>query len=511
LNEWSEATMRVRHKIPSIFNLSMVDVLCCALGCVILLWLINLRDAKQHEDDSGSLLRQKESAIAELEQKRAAVQAQADAQDAALADLKQKWNEATRRVTSLQADLESRGKDLAAVQTDLTARGKDLAASRLRADDLSRKLTDAGGRIKDLQGVADLVPGLRTQLKSAQEQYAVDESKLKTLETDAAARSQDLNAAARKLLASQKDATQRSQELDDASQKLTALQTVRLRLDTDLEDRNKELTLLRPYKDKWSAGQEQMLSLKKELEGGRKELASARSNFDALQTEKAQWRAEAARVRAEAENRFAGITLTGRRVVFLVDISGSMEYLDDNTPAPQKWVAVREIVAKIMRSLPELRKFQVVAFSNKAIFPLGKNGEWLDFDPATSADLVLKTLAAIKPNGGTNMYGAMEAVFRMRPQGLDTVYFCSDGIPNLGEGVTPEEIKADKLTDVEVGTRLGAAVRKKLKTDWNRDLDGKPRVRLNTVGFFYESPDVGAFLWALARENEGSFVGMSKP
>ena len=29
--------------------------------------------------------------------------------------------------------------------------------------------------------------------------------------------------------------------------------------------------------------------------------------------------------------------------------------------------------------------------------------------------------------------------------------------------------------------------------------------------FFYESPDLGAFLWALARENEGSFVGMSKP
>ena len=36
-------------------------------------------------------------------------------------------------------------------------------------------------------------------------------------------------------------------------------------------------------------------------------------------------------------------------------------------------------------------------------------------------------------------------------------------------------------------------------------------VRINAVGFFYESPDVGAFLWALARENEGSFVGMSKP
>ena len=25
------------------------------------------------------------------------------------------------------------------------------------------------------------------------------------------------------------------------------------------------------------------------------------------------------------------------------------------------------------------------------------------------------------------------------------------------------------------------------------------------------NPDVGAFLWALSRENDGSFVGMSKP
>ncbi len=38
--------MRVRHRIPSIFSLAMVDVFCCALGCVILLWLINLREAK---------------------------------------------------------------------------------------------------------------------------------------------------------------------------------------------------------------------------------------------------------------------------------------------------------------------------------------------------------------------------------------------------------------------------------------------------------------------------------
>ena len=39
--------MRVHHRIPTIFNLSMVDMLCCALGCVILLWLLNMRDARE--------------------------------------------------------------------------------------------------------------------------------------------------------------------------------------------------------------------------------------------------------------------------------------------------------------------------------------------------------------------------------------------------------------------------------------------------------------------------------
>ena len=33
--------MRHRHRTPSIFSMSMLDVLCCALGAVILLMLLN--------------------------------------------------------------------------------------------------------------------------------------------------------------------------------------------------------------------------------------------------------------------------------------------------------------------------------------------------------------------------------------------------------------------------------------------------------------------------------------
>ena len=51
-------------------------------------------------------------------------------------------------------------------------------------------------------------------------------------------------------------------------------------------------------------------------------------------------------------------------------------------------------------------------------------------------------------------------------------------------------------------------VRDKLKNEWNRKIEGHNDVRINAVGFFFESPDVGAFLWAMAREHRGAFVGL---
>jgi hypothetical protein len=262
-----------------------------------------------------------------------------------------------------------------------------------------------------------------------------------------------------------------------------------------LAERDTELSLLRPFKDKWQADEGQIEALKKDV-------GDASITIEDLRASRDKWR-------ALADQRFTGLDLTGRRVVFLVDMSGSMEYIDDNTPAPQKWLEVRNTVAKLMHNLPDLEKFQVIVFSEKTKFLLGNDDKWLDFDAKTSPDKVTAALAAVKPDGGTNMYAGLDAAFRFRPQGLDAVYLLSDGLPNLGEGLKPEENA--KLTELERAALLGTYIRKKLKTDWNTRKDGKAPVRLNSLGFFYESPDVGAFLWALSRENEGGFVGMSKP
>jgi hypothetical protein len=105
------------------------------------------------------------------------------------------------------------------------------------------------------------------------------------------------------------------------------------------------------------------------------------------------------------------------------------------------------------------------------------------------------------------MHAVFAEAFRYREAALDTIYVLSDGLPNAGEGLPAG---ADKMSENERTTILSKHLRAKLKNDWNRPLATQKRVRINSIGYFFESPDVGAFLWALSREHDGSFVGMSK-
>ncbi len=480
--------MATRHRIPTIFNLSMVDVLCCALGCVILLWLLNLREAKQQTEAAGhssQMLAESEQRLRDvagrlrqttnererlarlvgdtekdrdaLRERLAAARTHLTDLDKTLATLRQQYADTQDRLARKVREHDSLAKELAAVrkragEVEMLVREKEAQVNTAArtADSLRERLVDLDVRLKKASAQADLVPGLREQLAKAE--------------------------ASRSTL--QKDVETRRRELADTGKKLQEMGDVRSRLEQEVA----ALT---------------------------RQLGEANRSAAALRDDKRALTEQVSRARADAENRFAGIALTGKRVVFLVDMSGSMELVDDNTPAPEKWVGVRQTLAKVMKSLPDLEKFQVILFSNQVSYPLGKAGQWLDFDRVTSTGRVAEALARIRPRGNTDMYAGFEAAFRYRPQGLDTVYVLSDGLPNIGAGLAPEA--ARRLTETERSEILSKYVRRILKEQWNRAQPGRPRVRINTIGFFYESPDVGAFLWALARENDGSFVGMSKP
>ena len=53
--------MRIRHRIPTVFSLYMVDVLCCALGCVILLWQLKHSEAEEQSAQVLSITSEVES------------------------------------------------------------------------------------------------------------------------------------------------------------------------------------------------------------------------------------------------------------------------------------------------------------------------------------------------------------------------------------------------------------------------------------------------------------------
>jgi hypothetical protein len=231
-----------------------------------------------------------------------------------------------------------------------------------------------------------------------------------------------------------------------------------------------------------------------------------------LQGDKAKLADKLDKLQKETDARFAGIVTAGKRVVFLVDISGSMAKKDTTTADPTKWPIVVETVSKVMRSVVGMEKYQVVIFSSSAKWLFG-SGEWRDYDGDKSIDEVKKALIAVKPYDDTNLHAGLEKAFSLRePGGLDVIYLFSDGLPTSGPGLTlAEQTKQPPLTEIELGEKLGKHIRRTLAESWNRTLVGKPRVKIHAIGFFFESPDVGAFLWSLARENEGSFVGMSKP
>ena len=455
--------MPIRHRIPNLFTLYMVDVFCCALGCVILLWLASARDAQRkgaaHEQaaklltDTRLRLASSQGEVTALQSARATVEQERDRLRGKLLTARGERTALTQRLADAEKQHAAARAELAKAQEQAGRLRNDLREAGTRGTELTARLKEAEARARELGRrvamLAESANGYRAQL-------AALESRSGTLA---------------------KDLERRDREADEAGRRLHDLQSARTKLERQLADRGKEL-------------------------------ADARRTVAALEERAKALTGQVQTVRAEASLRFAGISLTGRRVVFLVDVSGSMRMRDPSTEDRTKWPTVCEVFGRLMASLPDLKQYQVIVFSDKFSYPLGRPGEWLDFDPKASVPATVERLKRVVPQGETNMSAAFAEVFRYRALDMDTIYLLSDGLPNVGDGLPA---KAAGLKGTDKADYLSRYVRATLKTWWNRALPGRPRVRINTIGFFFDSPDVGAFLWALARENDGSFVGMSRP
>jgi len=401
---------------------------------------------------------------------------------------------------------------------DLTATRSALEATRQQ---LNATITDLRGRLaavtSDRDDTRDKLLAANADAANTKKSLGIATSDIDDARKKLAAANSDLTAVRDDLARAETRADALADEMRKKDKSVAALTTRATAADTAADALRK---LLRERRTELDALDARYRAMRKETTDAktavaaradddakmRKELADARTQIIDLQGQKQKIADKFDQMKIDSDNKFAGIALTGKNVVFLVDISGSMRLKGDDTADPDKWLGVVETVGKVMRSVPDLERYQIVLFSTTAGYPVG-DGKWLPYKGDASVKDVLAALKKANVDGGTNLYDGFDLAFRLRPDGLDTIYLFSDGLPSLGAPLTADQERT--LTGPKRTEMLSRHLRNKL-LEWNRPLDRK-RVRVNAIGFYYDSPEVGAFLWSLAREHDGSFVGMSRP
>jgi hypothetical protein len=529
--------MLLRHKVPTIFNIYMLDVICCALGCVILLWQVAHQEAEEQtakaKDSQSEAGQQADAAVrARRQYEKAKVDLLSASNDvshlqAALADWQQKYLNLTQALAMTEKEREEARKLAALRQTsiDKTSSALTLTKEQLKKleVDLAKLLADnkktnaelTGKQKINLQLLAKIALSAK-QLASLKEditlkQATIDDASKKGEDQLALLKLSDQNARKlQKLLDSLRDDNKNAK----TKIKLTELQ-LKMR-EQDLDKSRKDLLDILTTKDRsakdlalsakdLSEARSLMAILMKERDLWKDKGLASKAVLGSLRLEKDKLNQRILDLQAEVDQRFAGIPLTGENVVFLIDVSGSMTLMDENTDDPEKWPFLCETLMKLMKSIPTLQRFQVILFSDKTSYLFSGRDSWFKYEGPQSAKMTRDALRKVKVEGGTNMHDGLEEAFRYRKIQLDTIYLFSDGLPNLGAGV-PASV--NNPTETQKNFYMSKFIRDRLKSEWNRPAAGQKNVRINAVGFFFESPDVGAFLWAMAREHKGSFVGL---
>ena len=153
-----------------------------------------------------------------------------------------------------------------------------------------------------------------------------------------------------------------------------------------------------------------------------------------------------------AASGFCGIPVTGTRVVFVVDLSGSMQWpMDEDDGNGKKKRSVRLDFAKrelkrACDALPANAQFNLVSFNGNP-----KSKSWKDdLVPANekNREAFKKYVDEMRADGGTNVWAGMETALKLQSltygsryeTSVDEMFVVSDGAPTVGEVLDPLEI-----------------------------------------------------------------------
>ncbi|MSR75943.1 MAG: VWA domain-containing protein [Planctomycetes bacterium] len=148
-------------------------------------------------------------------------------------------------------------------------------------------------------------------------------------------------------------------------------------------------------------------------------------------------------VRENKGTNFYGIESRSRRLMFVLDRSGSMS--ESDTASGSRWSVAQTEVINCIAALPDDAAFNIIFFSHD--FDVWSKG----LMPATRQNKATATawIKGIEAVGATNIFDPLERAFSLAGRGtfdkaygtaFDTIYLMSDGQPNRGRIIDPAEI-----------------------------------------------------------------------
>ena len=204
---------------------------------------------------------------------------------------------------------------------------------------------------------------------------------------------------------------------------------------------------------------------------------------------------------------FFGIETESQRVLFVLDVSGSMSFTTASRPGvdesdPNSWpylqpagnevdrmTAARRALVKALGGLRDGAIFNFVVYASSV---WTWQDDLVDMDVETRGE-ALAFVEGMVPEGGTNIHGALTMAFELAgvesatgaewsEPAIDTIYLLTDGKASVGVTTDPEEI----LHDV-------------------RELNRTAGIVIHTIGLS-DGHDAD-LLRRLAEDNGGSYVG----
>lgn len=140
------------------------------------------------------------------------------------------------------------------------------------------------------------------------------------------------------------------------------------------------------------------------------------------------------------EQKFFGIRIVSHRVIFIIDVSGSMaELLNseyEGKAGQQRMDVAKRELERCVLGLDSSALFNIITFSSDV-------DRWIDGSLAAASEknrLEAKAFTEkLKEGGGTNLFGALKESFK--DLDVDTIFVLSDGEPSVGETTDPLQIR----------------------------------------------------------------------